>query len=172
LASPSTSNQDTSRERKVILVTGPPLNGRDDYLNTVMVLMRESGYKVGYYHVFEEMKKVALSYGVTLSKANVLDLSRNRLNQIRSAAYQKITDALGHSNNDFDFVSTPGTFRVKPSPNSPYGRIKGLELAHLSAIHPDLIVIFIADLLEVKKNLENDEVWKERVVNNLKNLAE
>ncbi len=39
-------------------------------------------------------------------------------------------------------------------------------------MQPDLIVIFIADLLEVKQNLHSDKEWRERVENSLKTLAE
>ncbi|MGI0079714.1 MAG: hypothetical protein ACRECH_08820 [Nitrososphaerales archaeon] len=42
----------------------------------------------------------------------------------------------------------------------------------MSELRPDLVVIFIADLLEVKQNLYNDTVWRERVDSDLKILAE
>ncbi len=173
MASSGSSNQISSHQRKVIVVTGPPLNGRDEYLNTVVSMIKETGRSVGYHHVFEEMQKIAPRFKISnLSRANVLDLSSNTLRQIRSAAYESIIENLRNSANDYDFVSTPGTFRVKPSPSSPDGKIIGLELQQLSELRPDLVVIFIADLLEVKQNLYNDTVWRERVDSDLKILAE
>jgi hypothetical protein len=38
-------------------------------------------------------------------------------------------------------------------------------------LRPNLVIIFIADLLEVKKNLENDPEWRSRVNSDLSTLA-
>lgn len=156
---------------KVVLVTGPPLNGRDDYLKRVLPLLRPM--KVHGYHVFSEMQLVGGDYGApNLNRTTVLDLSPETLGMIRSAALGKIKKEIATSENDIEIVSTPATFRIKPSPSSPSGHIKGLEEEDFEELAPDLTILFISDLQEVRKNLVADRVWSTRVEPTLKTLAE
>ena len=156
---------------KVVLVTGPPLNGRDDYLKRVLPLL--GSLKVHYYHVFDEMKRFGESHGApNLNKTTVLDLSQETLASIRSAALNKIEKEVAASGNDIEIISTPATFRVKPSPSSPSGHIKGFEEKEFEGLAPDLTIIFIADLQEVERNLQADPVWSNRVEPTLRTLAE
>jgi adenylate kinase len=167
------TNHDSTRKSKVILVTGPPLNGRDQYLRSVIDILCDLGQKVGYHYVFEEMQIVARSYGISnLTRANVLSVPSETLNQIRSSAFSNIAEALKTSTNDIEFISSPGTFRIRPSPPAPSGRMNGLELTHLKLVRPDLVAIVIADLLEARTALRGDPVWNDRVDGSLKTLAE
>lgn len=119
------------------------------------------------------MQKVSQQFSVpNLTKANVLDIAPEVLKQIRLAAFRSIANSISKSQNNFEFVSTSGTFRVKHSMRSAQGRIKGLELEHIEIIKPDLVVVLIADLVEVKRNLVRDEIWSKRTKGELSLLAE
>jgi len=154
---------------KKILVTGPPLNGRDDYIK--QTISSEKG--IGYYHIYDYMVTVAEKFGFpNVTRTNILNIPQYKLQQIRSAAFDEIDKKLRNSTNKIELISTPANFRVKPGPVAPDGRINGLNENDITKIDPDLIIVFIADLLEVKKNLLNDPVWKDRVNPDLKTLAE
>jgi adenylate kinase len=158
---------------KIVLVTGPPLNGRDEYIHQAIELLRKDGVKVGYHHVFDYMQKVSPKFGLTnLSRENVLDVSSSRLQQIRDEAFNDIKDAIKESSNDIELISTPANFRINPSSTSSTGRINGLEIRYIELFNLNMIVVLIANLLEVRKNLLGDEAWKARVDSNLKTLAE
>jgi adenylate kinase len=153
---------------KRILITGPPLNGRDDYIRQVLDLLE----KVNYHHLFTEMQKVAETYGLHLTRANVLTVPQHKLQQIRSDAINEIVLQLQKSENDFEIISTPASFRVEQSSVAPDGKIDGFTVNDLNTIDPDMVIVFIADLFEVKQNLLNDPDWKDRVSPDLKTLAE
>lgn len=174
MAVASSNYNRSSHKPRVILVTGPPLNGRDDYLKKVIEILEKSGETVGNNYVFEEMQKVAPSFGISnLSRANVLTIPSQTLDQIRSQAFSNISERIKTSKNNFEFVSSPGTFRIRPSVTSTAsGRMNGLELVHLKSLDPSLVIILIADLIEVRTALSADPVWRTRVESNLKTLAE
>ncbi len=134
--------------------------------------MKRSGLRVGYHHVFTYMEKVAQGSGLHVTRSNVLNILPNQLSKIRQRAFLNIQSELDKSQNMIDFVSTPGTFRVKPSPNFSSGKITGLQANDIHRIDPDLVIIFIADLLHVKRSLESDQDWSDRVGHNLRTLAE
>lgn len=153
---------------KVVLITGPPLNGRDKYINAALDIAND--IKIGYHHVFTEMQKISGKYGITnLTRENVLEV--NRLSNIRKDAFDNIVDTIKQSNNDIDIVSTPAKFYINPTPQYPSGRVNGIEEYHLQILSPDLVVLFISDLLKVKQNLVSDDLWKSRSDASLYNLA-
>jgi len=154
-----------------VLVTGPPLNGRDEYLGEARKFLDDE--KTGYYSVFEYMQKHSKLFSIpNLTRENVLSIPRDKLKGIKDAAIDSIAKVLQGSANEVDFISTPARFKIRKSPTSPTGIIDGLELSDITKLDPSLIVIFIADLLEVKTNLEKDPVWSQRVGSDLKTLAE
>lgn len=153
---------------KRILVTGSPLNGRDEYIKQVL----NSTEKVGYQHVFEVMQEIAKRYGLHLTRRNILDVPQHKLQQIRSDSISAIDQYIRKQANKIEIISTPASFRVKSSSIAPDGIIDGLTENDINKIDPDLIIIFIADLFEVKQNLLKDDDWKDRVSPDLKTLAE
>jgi adenylate kinase len=155
---------------KSVLVTGPPLNGRDDYLREVLKLL---GDDAECHDVFECMTDLGKTrFKLNITRKNVLGLSSQTLNRIRNAAFEYIAEQIRASKKRIEIISTPSNFRIKPSPTAPEGRIQGLDEKHLALINPQLIVVFISDIQEVRRNLLGDPDWKDRVEPTLKTLAE
>lgn len=92
------------RNKKIVLVTGPPGNSRDEYIkkaveNYKWIFKKENGeeveLKVGYYHVFEYMQKLAPTRNVpNLLRDNVFDISKATLERIRNDAFEKISEEI------------------------------------------------------------------------------
>lgn len=157
--------------KRIVLVTGPPGNGRDEYIKRVLPELEKSG-KVGYHHVFEYMQKIAPYHKVPhLSRENIFDLAKATLDQIRDEAYRKINDSIQGSSNEIEIVSTPATFRIKPW--GPYltDRVDGITLTHLTQLKPTNTVVIIDDLLRVRENMQVDPRWRKMELG-LKELAE
>lgn len=173
MAGASSNNNRPPQKPRVIVITGPPLSGRDDYLRSVVDILRGRGLNIGYHYAFEEMQNVAINYGITnLTRANVLSVQSETLDRIRTEAFTNISKQIKGSTNDIEFISTPSSFRIHPSQAAPSGKMNGLELPHLKLLHPDLVVILIADLLDVKKALDADAVWSSQISGDFKTLAE
>ena len=159
-------------ERKIIIVTGPPLNGRDDYIKEALDKSGLAG-EVGYYHLFEYMQPIARDkFGINLTRSNVLEISSTLLTQIRMEAFREIKKIIDTSRCEINIVSTPAKFKIRPSPASPTGTINGFELSDIMILQPIMIVIFIDDLLNVRRRLREDPDWIRRVEPNLRTLAE
>lgn len=157
--------------KKIFLVTGPPGNGRDEYIINVLSEF-EKVVKLGYYHVFEYMQRVAPEHGIpNLTRENVFDISKTTLERIRDSAFEKVCIDIEKSDNDIEIVSTPATFRVSPWGNYLSGRVDGINISHLKLIKPNFIIVFIDDLLRVREKLMADPLWS-RMGINLRYLAE
>jgi len=155
--------------KRVILVTGPPGNQRDEYLQRAIKGMDD----VGYHHVFEYMQQVALNYFKTnLTRENVFDIPKNRLEDIRDASIDEIAKRINLSNKKIEIISTPARFKVKPIRDYYSGFVDGLNESHIEKLKPDMIILFIDDLLRVRRNLRQDEHWKRHITPDLKTLAE
>ena len=158
--------------KKVILVTGPPGNGRDQYLKEVIPLL-EKEKTTGYYHIFEYMQKTAPTYGIfNLTRENVLSsVSKTQLDQIREAAFSLVSEDIKKSENDIEIVSTPSIFHIRPWGDYRSGTVDGLTSTHIDKIQPTCIIVFIDDLLRVRENLRRDSTWKrmELTLNDLAN---
>jgi len=143
-------------EREVILLTGPPLNGRDEYLSEA--LKRASGESYAYYHVFEYLKEVGKERGVKITRKNVLDFAINHqdlMNEIRDEAFERIRREI-ESDKRFHLVSTPSLFRWGS------GSVIGFTLSNLKLLKPDRVIIVLDDVLSVRRRIINDPEWFER----------
>lgn len=157
---------------KTILVTGPPLNNRDEYINKA--LNTTNNTEIGYYHIFSEMQKISQDFGIPdLNRKNVLDsLSEDKLSRLRDETIKKVADDINLSQENINIISSPALFYNKSQPGGSRGNIPGLEKRHIKILKPDMVIIFIADLLKVKQNLKQDKLWSKRTNSNLKNLLE
>jgi len=157
--------------KNVVLVTGPPNNGRDDYLIQTLPKIKKKK-TCGYYHIFKYMQRVSPDHGIpNLTRENVFSISKNTLDQIRDAAFTKVIAEIQESNNDIEIVSTPAVFKVQHVRNYYSGTVDGIKLEHLQNLKPKLIVIFVDDLLRVHEKMKKDPL-RSKMNLKLRDLAE
>ena len=138
-------------ERRVIVCTGPPGNGRDDILNEMRELTN-----FNYYHLFEYIVEEARLDDTTLTKLNILDFydsSPERMEDYHKAAIHKITQEIGRRPGTH-IVSTPLHFEWKGN------RFQGLHDDEVQSLNPDMIIIIFDDILRVRKRLGQDTQWQ------------
>jgi adenylate kinase len=154
------------------LVTGPPNNGRDEYIETALPELKKHG-KIGYYHVFDYMQKNAQSCSITgLNRESVFDLPKAKLIEIRDKAFSQIIDEIKESSNSIDIVSTPSVFKTPARLDYYDGMVEGLNGEMLRRLKPDLLVFFIDDLLRVRTRIRADPLRKKLGKLKLKDIAE
>ncbi|AHL23852.1 P-loop NTPase family protein [Thermococcus nautili] len=151
--------------KEVILLTGPPLNGRDEYLSEA--LEKANGESYAYYHVFEYLREVGKERGVKITRKNVLDFAINHqdlMNEIRDEAFERIRREIDESDKRFHLVSTPSLFRWGS------GSVIGFTLSNLKLLKPDRVIIVLDDVLSVRRRIINDPEWFERFGNDPNNI--
>lgn len=151
--------------KEVILLTGPPLNGRDEYLSEA--LEKANGESYTYYHVFEYLKEAGKERGVKITRKNVLDFAINHqdlMNEIRDEAFERIRREIDESDKRFHLVSTPSLFRWGS------GSVIGFTLSNLKLLKPDRVIIVLDDVLSVRRRIINDPEWFERFGNDPDNI--
>ncbi|AIU69860.1 hypothetical protein TEU_05675 [Thermococcus eurythermalis] len=152
-------------EKEVILLTGPPLNGRDEYLEEA--LEKANGESYAYYHVFDYLKEVGKERGVKITRKNVLDFAINHqdlMNEIRDEAFERIRREIDESDRKFHLVSTPSLFRWGS------GSVIGFTLSNLKLLKPNRVIIVLDDVLSVRRRIINDPEWFERFGNDPDNI--
>ena len=138
-------------ERRVIVCTGPPGNGRDDILNQ----MREHT-NFNYHHLFEYIVEEARLDDTNLTKLNILDFydsSPQRMEGYHKAAIHKIAQEIGRRPGTH-IISTPLHFEWKGN------RFQGLHDDEIQSLNPDMIIIIFDDILRVRKRLGQDIQWQ------------
>ncbi len=143
--------------KEVILVTGPPLNGRDEYLMEALGMAQEKDY--AYYHVFDYIREVGKEEGVKITRKNVLDFAinhQNLMNDIRDKAFERIREEIDESDKGKHVVSTPSLFRWGS------GSVIGFTLSNLKLLKPSRVIIILDDVLSVRRRIINDPEWFER----------
>jgi adenylate kinase len=143
--------------REVILLTGPPLNGRDEYIEEALKFSEKESY--AYYHVFDYIKCIGKERGYKITRKNVLDFAINHpnlMNDIRDEAFERIRKDIDESDKEFHLVSTPSLFRWGS------GSVLGFTLSNLKLLKPDRVIIVLDDILSVRRRIINDEEWFER----------
>ncbi len=143
--------------KEVVLLTGPPLNGRDEYISSA--LEKASGESYAYYHVFEYLKEVGKERGVRITRKNVLDFAISHsdiMNEIRDEAFKRIREEIDKSDKRVHLVSTPSLFRWGS------GSVIGFTLSNLKLLSPDRVIIILDDVLSVRRRVINDPEWFER----------
>ena len=154
--------------KRVILVTGPPGNQRDEYIQQAIRGMND----IGYYHVFDYIQQVARRFGINLTRERVFDIPKNTLEKIRDTAIDVIVKEIMSSDKKIELISTPARFKVRPIRDYYSGLVEGLKESHIAKLNPDMIILFIDDLLRVRRNLQEDSLWRKHVTPDLKTLAE
>ncbi|BAD85619.1 hypothetical protein TK1430 [Thermococcus kodakarensis KOD1] len=151
--------------REVILLTGPPLNGRDEYIGEA--LERANGESYAYYHVFDYIREVGKERGVRITRKNVLDFAISHpdmMNEIRDEAFERIRKEIDESDKRVHLVSTPSLFRWGS------GSVIGFTLSNLKLLGPDRVIIILDDVLSVRRRIINDPEWFERFGENPENI--
>ncbi|WP_461864714.1 hypothetical protein [Thermococcus sp.] len=142
--------------KEVILLTGPPLNGRDEYAEKAL---KSSPEDYGYYHVFEYLTQVGKEKGLKITRKNVLDFAISHpdlMNEIRDRAFERIRKEIDESEKEHHIVSTPSLFRWGS------GSVLGFTLSNLKLLRPNRVIIVLDDILSVRRRIINDPEWFER----------
>ena len=151
--------------KEVILVTGPPLNGRDEYLESALEKADEREYS--YYHVFDYIREVGKESGVKITRKNVLDFAishQDLMNEIRDRAFEKIRREIDESEKKVHIVSTPSLFRWGS------GSVIGFTASNLKLLRPNRVIILLDDVLSVRRRIISDPEWFERFGENPENI--
>jgi adenylate kinase len=139
-------------EKKVVICTGPPGNGRDDIL---LELRERVGFN--YFHMFRYIVEEARLQGTNLNKLNILDFydsQPEKMDQFHRAAVGKIAAEI-EKRGGVCVVSTPVHFEWKGN------RFSGLHEEDVRVLEPDQFVIVFDDMLRVKERLQADTQWQE-----------
>ncbi|WP_456394653.1 hypothetical protein [Thermococcus sp.] len=150
--------------KEVILLTGPPLNGRDEYAEEAL---RRSKEEYDYHHVFEYLIQVGKERGLKITRKNVLDFAISHpdlMNAIRDRAFERIRKEIDESEKRYHIVSTPSLFRWGS------GSVLGFTLSNLKLLRPDRVIIVLDDILSVRRRIVNDPEWFERFGNDKDNI--
>lgn len=151
--------------KEVVLLTGPPLNGRDEYITEAFKLVENESY--AYYHVFDYIREVGKERGVKITRKNVLDFAINHqdlMNEIRDEAFERIRREIDGSDKAYHLVSTPSLFRWGS------GSVIGFTASNLKLLKPDRVIIVLDDVLSVRRRIINDPEWFERFGENPENI--
>lgn len=99
-----------------VLVTGPPLNGRDEYLEKVVEKLKNLGVITRIYKVFDYMRIAGKQLGhPNITKDNILDLPEPLLRELRARALNLIDSEIRNDRNTMvHIISTPNVFIVRP----------------------------------------------------------
>jgi adenylate kinase len=158
-------------KKRIVLITGPPNNGRDEYIESALQELRNHG-RIGYYHVFDYMQKNAPSCGISnLKRENVFDFSKAKLDEIRDKAFFQIVEEIKNSSNDIDLVSTPSVFKTQIRGDYYDGKVEGLNVEIMKKLDPSLLVFFIDDLVMVRARVNKDAL-RAKLGLKLKDIAE
>ncbi|NJE00723.1 hypothetical protein [Thermococcus sp. JdF3] len=151
--------------KEIILLTGPPLNGRDEYITEALKLADGESY--AYYHVFDYIREVGKELGVKITRKNVLDFAishQDLMNEIRDEAFNRIRKEIDESGEKFHLVSTPSLFRWGS------GSVIGFTTSNLKLLRPNRVIIVLDDVLSVRRRIINDPEWFERFGENPENI--
>ncbi len=149
-----------------VLVTGPPLNGRDDYLERVVAELEELGVVTRYYKVFDYMRETGKLMGhPNITKDNILDLPEPILRELRARALSMIDKEIRKDREaSTHIISTPNVFIVRPHGLITTPITYGIDHDLVETfINPDIVVVAIDDLVKVRKRMKEDPVWSRRI---------
>lgn len=139
-------------EKKVVICTGPPGNGRDE----ILLKMRERS-SFNYYHMFEYIVEEARLAGINLTKLNILDFydsQPEKMDAFHDAAVRRISAEI-ESRGGVNIVSTPYRFEWKGN------SYIGLREDEAKVLDPDLYVLIFDDLIRARDRLSKDVQWRD-----------
>jgi adenylate kinase len=137
--------------KNVVLVSGPSGCDRDAYIKEAIGTRDDTNY----YQVFDYMKFVAAVDGSALSETNIDDPNKEPHIKWRTEAFDLIAEEIESSNKTNHIISTTCIF------DYPSGVIEeGITGELFNVIKPNTVIVFIDDLIAIKKRLKNDDRWK------------
>ena len=150
-----------------ILATGPPLNGRDEYLEKALG-EKKAFYRdmpeIRVYSVFSYMREAGRRMGYpNITRENILDLPVSLLSELRRQALQLILGDMEMCGECIHIVSTPNVFHIRPHGDTTYTIEEAIDPVFLQLLDPDLILVFIDNLIDVYRRQRSDEVWRQRL---------
>lgn len=147
-----------------ILVTGPPLSGRDEYVEKTARVLAEHGVRVRVHHVYDYMRREGAGIGLSnITRENILDIPEPLLRDLRARALRVIKEEMREDEEAVHIVSTPNVFPIKPHTGTTRRIIYGLtEDVVAEYIEPQLIIVAVDDALRVVERMRRDEVWSRR----------
>jgi len=138
--------------KTVVICTGQPGSGRDEYLDE---LRKKRDFF--YYHLFDYIVEEAEKQGYILNKLNVLDFYDSKPVQFeafRAEALKKIIDDID-GRDGVHVISTPYHFEWKGKSYS------GFQEQEMKSLDPDLFLVVLDDLTRVRDRLKQDPQWRE-----------
>jgi len=157
--------------KKVVLITGTTDSGRDEYVEKALPLLEEKRYSVGYYRVIHYMQDSAKKNGIGDLETEFYRLPKDKLDKIRNASFRRIAKDIHKSRKRLIVVSTPDVTPVTPNEDYPTGMVECLNLKHMRLLNPDLTLVFIDDLLRMRRSMRRNPCRKSMLLT-LKELAQ
>lgn len=141
-----------STQKRVIICTGPPGNGRDDMLRDLKEIAA-----FGYHHLFQYIVEEAALDNTNLTKINILDFydsQPQKMEQYRLKALDKIINKI-NAEGGVHIISTPVHFEWKGN------RFEGLTEDDVQVLNPDMFIILFDDIVRVRARLAEDVQWQD-----------
>ena len=138
--------------RVVVICTGQPGSGRDEYLQEL-----RQGQEFFYYHLFDYIVEEAEKEGYILNKLNVLDFydsKPDKFEAFRAQALSRIIEEI-RERSGVHVISTPYHFEWKGKSYT------GLKDEETKTLDPDLFLVIIDDLIRVRERLKEDPQWRD-----------
>lgn len=145
--------RNVSTDRRVIICTGPPGNGRDDILEAM-----KGKASFGYHHLFKYIVDEASLDATHLTKINILDFYDSmpeKMSRYREAAIKKIKEEIGRSGG-IHIISTPYHFEWRGN------RFQGLSEDDIKFLDPEMFIIIFDDIVRVRDRLSQDIQWRDQ----------
>jgi len=142
-----------SNQKRVIICTGPPGNGRDDMIRDLKEIA-----VFGYHHLFQYIVEEAALDNTHLTKINILDFydsQPEKMEQYRLKALDKILNRI-NAEGGVHIISTPVHFEWKGN------RFEGLTEDDVHVLNPDMFVIIFDDVVRVRDRLAEDTQWQDQ----------
>ncbi|MCD6088246.1 AAA family ATPase [Candidatus Bathyarchaeota archaeon] len=138
--------------KTVVICTGQPGAGRDEYLQAL-----KSRRDFHYYHLFDYIVSEAEKQGFILNKLNVLDFYDSKpdvLESFRASALKRIIEEIS-KRDGVHVISTPYHFEWKGK------SYDGLHQDEVKSLNPDIFLVVLDDLIRVRERLKKDPQWRE-----------
>ena len=106
-----------------------------------------------------------------LTREKVFEVAKSKLDEIRDKSFFQVVKDVRSSTNDIDIISTPAVFKTPIRADYYTGVVEGLTLEIIKALKPNLIILFIDDLIKVRAKVATDPL-RRKLGFTLKDLAE
>lgn len=130
-----------------ILLTGQVGLNKSKYLEEIKQKATKKGYKLEFESIGQKMIE---NYTAKIDDATILNLPKAVLDLLRQTTWKQILNKLTYSTeeNYFYVLNTHSVFRWH------HGLFPALDLKLIAEFAPDMVLVLIDDILEVKKGLQ------------------